>query len=334
LTSLPKQVKRTFLGPLPEFFELHLPTNLTKSLGPVMEDMESNLLKMGNAPSYAMLLNQLPVVERVKIDAEDEILVGSSENCLDVADLKNIKSSILRLIPWRKGPYDFFGQRVDAEWNSALKWDRLSKHIKPLAGRLVLDVGSGNGYFAWRSICAQASAVVCLEPSLLSLAQFRFCKHFVKNAPVEMLPIRVEQFLWAKGVFDTVFSMGVLYHNRNPKEHLKDLRNNLRVGGELILETIIDRAEEPKILVPSGRYASMRNVWSIPSIAMVEKWLLELGFSNPICVNLSTTTPAEQKTSKLMPYNSLIDGLDPRNSKLTIEGYERPTRGVFLATAV
>ena len=88
-----------------------------------------------------------------------------------------IKNTVLRLIPWRKGPFDFFGCGVNTEWNSALKWHRLSDRIEDLRGRLVLDVGSGNGYFAFRMVLEGARAVLCLEPSLQSFVQFRFCKH-------------------------------------------------------------------------------------------------------------------------------------------------------------
>ena len=40
-------------------------------------------------------------------------------------------------------------------------------------------------------------------------------------------------------VFDTVFSMGVLYHRRDPLGHLRELAECLRPGGELVLETLV-----------------------------------------------------------------------------------------------
>ena len=148
-----------------------------------------------------------------------------------------------------------------------------------------------------------------------------------------MLPLRSEQVQLEEGIFDTVFSMGVLYHNRKPKIHLKDLRRYLRFGGQLILETIINSSSKASILVPSGRYASMRNVWSVPSRKMVEDWLWQSGFDEPRCIDVSTTTIAEQRRTEMMPYHSLTDGLDDSNNDLTVEGYERPMRGLFVAFA-
>ena len=57
---------------------------------------------------------------------------------------------LLRLTPWRKGPFDVGGVHIDAEWRSDLKWRRVEGAIEPLAGRRVLDVGCGNGWYALR----------------------------------------------------------------------------------------------------------------------------------------------------------------------------------------
>jgi len=55
---------------------------------------------------------------------------------------------LMQLAPWRKGPFDVGGVHIDAEWRSDLKWQRFADSIEPLAGRRVLDVGCGNGYYA------------------------------------------------------------------------------------------------------------------------------------------------------------------------------------------
>lgn len=58
--------------------------------------------------------------------------------------------------------------------------------------------------------------------------------------------------------------MGVLYHRRSPIDHLTDLRDCLRSGGELVLETLVIEGKQGEVLVPEGRYARMRNVWFYP----------------------------------------------------------------------
>jgi len=59
--------------------------------------------------------------------------------------------------------------------------------------------------------------------------------------------------------------MGVLYHRRSPIDHLLELRDCLQPGGELVLETLVIDGRLGEVLLPEGRYASMRNVWFLPS---------------------------------------------------------------------
>ena len=328
-----KSTQETLLGMLPDFFDNYLHELPVSNRGRLLQVAEDILLKKGNLSTYITLLNELPKLDGVELSENGGINLELSADAINDANLKKIKNTVLRLIPWRKGPFNFFGCEVDTEWNSALKWHRLGTRIEDLRGRLVLDVGSGNGYFAFRMALAGAKAVLCLEPSLQSFVQFRFCKNFLSDQPVEMLPLRSEHVKFETIMFDTVFSMGVLYHNREPKNHLEGLRRYLRVGGQLVLETLINTADRPSILVPSGRYASMRNVWCVPSEQMVLNWLSESGFDDPRCIDISTTTNVEQKRTEMMPYHSLSDGLDQMDTSVTIEGYERPIRGVFLATA-
>lgn len=82
----------------------------------------------------------------------------------------------------------------------------------------------------------------------------------------------IEQ-LPALNAFDTVFSMGVLYHRRSPLEHLWQLKDQLVKDGELVLETLVVEGDENTVLVPGDRYAQMRNVYFIPSaLALKTGW--------------------------------------------------------------
>ena len=38
---------------------------------------------------------------------------------------KKAKERLLRLIPWRKGPFNIGNVFIDAEWRSNMKWDRI-----------------------------------------------------------------------------------------------------------------------------------------------------------------------------------------------------------------
>ena len=177
-----------------------------------------------------------------------------------------------------------------------------------------------------------ASQVVGVDPSPLFIMQFRAIKHFMASPPnVEILPLRLEEMPEYLPVFDTVFSMGVLYHRRSPLDHLKELRNCLKSGGELVLETLVIEGELGEVLMPEDRYAKMGNVWFIPSPATLELWLRRIGFKDVQLVDLCQTSVEEQRTTDWMNFESLSDFLDPNDSNLTIEGYPAPKRAIMVA---
>lgn len=242
-----------------------------------------------------------------------------------------IEQGLMALHPWRKGPFAIHGVLVDSEWRSNLKWQRLIPHIQPLTGRRVLDIGAGNGYYAWRMAGQGAALVVAVEPGLLFVKQFEAIRHFLGQERILMLPLTLEQLPVGTAAFDTVFSMGVLYHRRSPLDHLLLLKQQLRPGGELVLETLVIPENAGQLLVPADRYAQMRNVWFIPAPSMLIGWLKRLGFHNPRLLGLCSTTAAEQRPTDWMRFESLQDGLHPDDPGQTIEGYPAPLRGLFLA---
>ena len=250
------------------------------------------------------------------------------------------KAALLSLLqsfkPWRKGPFDFFGITVDAEWRSSLKWNRLSKSIQPLENRLVLDVGCGNGYYICRMLGAGARYVLGIEPSQLFTCQFNTVKHYVKNLPAAILPLRFEEYprhhvVDANIYFDSIFDMGILYHRKDPRQHLVELSECMRPGGELILETLVIEGDSDTCLIPEGSYAKMPNVWSVPTEKALNLLLHEAGFENIRTLDISRTTIDEQRKTRWMDFESLQDFLDSADSSKTIEGYPAPRRIVVTA---
>jgi len=239
----------------------------------------------------------------------------------------------MELHPWRKGPYCLQGIRVDAEWRSDWKWDRLVQAIGPLEGRAVLDVGCGNGYHCWREAGRGARLVLGIDPTVLYVMQFLAVAHFLRSPRVAVLPLALEDLPREMTGFDTVFSMGVLYHRRSPMDHLLDLRRLLRPGGELVLETLVLDGREDRVLVPAGRYARMRNVWFIPTPAALLGWLRRCGFHHGRLVDVAETTSGEQRSTEWMRFESLRDCLHPDDATRTVEGYPAPLRGIFIAHA-
>ncbi len=301
-----------------------IPRQYTQAL-----DIKSN----GHASSWletiAQLIDRTPTV----IDLNSGLIKIGDSSDLQIPERSLLLQQLKEFHPWRKGPYELFGIHVDTEWRSDWKWDRLKKHITPLDNRFVLDVGCGNGYHCWRMLGAGAKMVVGVDPLLLNMIQFQVIKKLAGDVPVYVMPIGVEKIPANTHVFDTVFSMGVLYHRRSPIDHILELKGCLQPGGELVLETLIIDGKNGAVLIPEGRYAKMRNVWFLPSCETLICWLKRCGFKNCRVIDVSTTTIEEQRSTEWMQFNSLVDFLDPQNSNLTCEGLPAPKRAIFLANA-
>jgi tRNA (mo5U34)-methyltransferase len=235
------------------------------------------------------------------------------------------------MCPWRKGPFRLFGVDIDTEWRSDMKWARVVSALSDLRGRTVLDVGCGNGYYLYRMKGAGAENVIGVDPYLHFVVQSLIFAHFLGHDALPVLPLAAEQIPDNLEAFDTVFSMGILYHRRSPFEHLFRLKAFLRPGGELVLETLVIEGKEGEVLVPEGRYAKMNNVWFIPSVDELVRWLKRCGFVSIQVADCSVTTPDEQRRTDWMRFESLTDYLDPLYSDRTVEGYPAPRRAVLIA---
>ena len=262
----------------------------------------------------------------------DAVQIGKPDDLTETAR-KQLEHQLKALHPWRKGPYNLFGIKIDTEWRSDWKWDRLKNHITPLNQRLVLDVGCGNGYHCWRMLGAGAKMVVGIDPLLLNVMQFQLVRKLYGEAPVYVLPLGIEAVPYGLKAFDTVFSMGVLHHRRSPIDHLLELRDCLQPGGELVLETLVIDGRLGEVLVPEGRYAKMRNVWFLPSCETLISWLKRCGFNNIRLIDVTTTSVEEQRSTEWMQFHSLKDFLDAKNPKLTCEGLPAPRRAIIIANS-
>lgn len=277
-----------------------------------------------------------PIVERlaalkpsvVDISA-DTIQIGIEKDLTISAE--QLERELLGLSPWRKGPFSFFDVFVDTEWRSDWKWKRVFPHIASLRGRKILDVGCGSGYHCLRMMGEGAELVLGIDPSQLFWQQFRLMSAWMPQFPIYYLPLPLERMPKHTQAFDTVFSMGVLYHRKSPFEHLDELRGCLRKGGELILETLVVEGDQNTIFIPPDRYASMNNVWFLPSVEALKFWLQKAGFVNIRCVDINRTSIEEQRATKWMTYQSLPDFLDPNDSSKTKEGHLAPTRATLIA---
>ena len=288
----------------------------------------------GNMSRWLPAINaikKLPKANKIKLNAA---AITCAEIPLSDAETTQLEQQLKIMMPWRKGPFQLNDIHIDTEWHSDWKWNRVLPHLAPLKNRKVLDIGCGNGYHLWRMLGEGAQLAVGIDPSLLSMSQFITIKHFLgEQHPAYFLPLTLEQLpAINKGdEFNTVFSMGVLYHRKSPIDHILDLKKHLQPGGELVLETLVIPEENGQLLVPKDRYAQMNNVWFLPSVPELIRWIEKCGFKNVRCVDLDQTSIKEQRTTEWMQWNSLETFLDPNDNTKTIEGYPAPLRAVILA---
>lgn len=292
--------------------------------------------RWGDLPQWQAVLDELPKLRPTALELGSQVQIGAPDDCTE-AQRHALQQVLMGLHPWRKGPYELFGLHIDTEWRSDLKWQRLQNDIAPLHDKLVLDVGCGNGYHCWRMLGDGARRVIGIDPSPRFVHQFYALKRYAllqqEDLPVDVLPLGIEAMPPELAAFDTVFSMGVLYHRRSPMDHLRELKDLLRPGGQLVLETlIIDSDQDNHALVPEGRYAKMRNVWFIPTPRTLIGWLRKTGFRQVACLDVCQTTEKEQRRTDWMTFESLTDFLNPDDPGLTIEGHPAPVRAVFTAT--
>ncbi len=283
------------------------------------------LARHGNWDDWCQARDRLPALaQRWRI--QDGCLIAG-EDCDQPAVLtEQLKS----FIPWRKGPLCLGGVAIDTEWRSDFKWARLAEHVD-LRDEQVLDVGAGNAYFGWCMLAAGARQVFGCDPTQLFVAQHEVIRHFAGPAPNHLIAARLEDLPQALNGFDRVFSMGVLYHRRDPLEHLNALKARLRPGGGLILETLILDGPGDQVLVPPDRYANMRNVHALPTRKRLEQWLQASGWTGIECIDCTYTTSYEQRQTEWMPFHSLSKALSADDPKLTREGLPAPLRAIFLA---
>lgn len=284
----------------------------------------------GDFAKWQRALEALPLLSANDIDLLSQVRVGDAGHSTDVAR-PALRDTLMQLHPWRKGPFALFGLPIETEWRSDWKWDRIVPHITPLQGRRVLDVGCGNGYHCWRMAGAGAELVVGVEPMLLYVLQYWALRHFLPQPPVWVLPATLEQMPESMPGFDTVFSMGVLYHRRSPFEHLDLLKKKLRNGGELVLETLVIEGDAGMTLVPPERYCRMNNVWFLPASSTLQGWLQRAGFDDVRIVDVTPTTTAEQRRTPWMTFDSLEQALDPADPSRTVEGLPAPLRATLVA---
>lgn len=314
-------IERWLADPLLQAWAQALPAQIEAGFNPK---------RYGDLQRWRAALESLPDLPAGQVHL-DQSAVGVSGSPLSSQQAAALEDALRGLHPWRKGPFRLFDVEIDTEWRSDWKWDRVQPHLDSLTGKRVLDIGCGSGYHAWRMLGAGASEVIGIEPTPLFVLQFWALQRYIQAHGISVLPLGIEHIPPQLRAFDTVFSMGLLYHRRSPFDHLAQLRDCLTDTGELVLETLVVEGDENTVFVPPGRYARMGNVWCIPSPEALSKWLKKVGFKEVSIVDITVTTVDEQRQTSWMQFHSLSHFLDPNDPSKTIEGHPAPMRAILIA---
>lgn len=287
----------------------------------------------GNLPHWMQTLSELPnIPTETGIFIRDKAWVTAKpQKAPSKEELAQLKTSLLKLSPWRKGPFDFCGMELDAEWRADIKWNYVADGITSLKDKVVLDLGCGNGYYMFRMAEHNPAMVLGIDPSRISWMQFEAEQKYLKYPNVFFLPIGFENMPQECGIFDSVFAMGILYHRKDPFDFLRSLKYLLKKGGELVFETMTVEGDENTVLVPKDRYAGMKNVWFFPSDKATMVWLEKAGFTDIKLIHKYKTTTDEQRQTEWMTNETLSNWLDPKDPTLTIEGLPAPIRTIITA---
>ncbi|MFK7816705.1 MAG: tRNA 5-methoxyuridine(34)/uridine 5-oxyacetic acid(34) synthase CmoB [Gammaproteobacteria bacterium] len=287
--------------------------------------------KHGHFKDWKRIFETLPNISASSTELNnDTILIGNPDD-VSLEQKLSLEASLKELCPWRKGPFEVFGIHIDTEWRSDWKWSRISPYID-LKDKLVLDIGCGNGYYALRMQAMGAKLVLGVDPSWHYIFQFHALQKYSSLLQQTfVLPFGFEELPDNMSKFDTIFSMGVLYHRQEPQNHLSQVYESIEMRGQFVLETLIIDDEDADVLIPNERYANMRNVWVLPSIDLLKTWLSEAGFKNIKVVDTTMTTVEEQRQTEWMTRYSLAQALNPDDHSLTVEGYQAPLRTTIIA---
>ncbi len=282
----------------------------------------------GDFPKWLNAYENLPAIHNVITDFSSNSIKCNSQD-IHQSQEKQLHDALRQLMPWRKGPFELFATFIDSEWQSQLKWNRIKDKIPALGNKRVLDVGCGNGYYMFRMRQQKPSLLIGIDPGILQIMQFWAVEKYAQSQS-GVLPLSAEDLPQKLEFFDIVLSMGVLYHRKSPLQHIRQLADTLKTKGTLIIETLIVDGDESTCLFPQNRYAQMRNVWFLPSVKMLGLMLQRNGFTNIKCIDQTTTTTQEQRSTDWMRFHSLKNFLNAEQS-LTIEGYPLPKRATLIA---
>lgn len=261
----------------------------------------------------------------LRVFGEPEVQLGKEED-LDDSQRLDLLCALRFFKPWKKGPFNLFGEKIEAEWRSDLKWERLLPQLEDQSGKVIADIGCHNGYFMFRLLSEDPAFVIGFDPVPKLYYNFLFLQNLARSPKIFYEPLGVESITHFNSFFDTIFCLGILYHRTDPVETLRGLHRSLKKGGMMIIDCQGIEGKGSYCLFPKKKYAGARGVWFVPTLECLINWLVRAQFKRVTCFYEESLSTKEQKATNWAPVASLEEYLDKKNPSLTIEGYPAPKR--------
>ena len=295
-----------------------------------LDEIRNSFFKKTSENSFKerldFILSVLTLSKNIEYD-----FTGGSVDIGKASDLSTSQSidldyALRFFMPWKKGPYKIFGRKIDSEWNSFFKWERIKSHLGDLKGLRVADIGCHSGYFMFKMVPLDPEVVIGFDPVAKLYYNFLFLQSFVRSKKLFFEPQGVESIKYFRAYFHRVLCLGLLYQRTDPVSTLRDIHRSLTKGGQIIVDCQGIEGSGSYCLFPEKKYAGAHGVWFLPTKECLVNWLKRSEFKRITCFYEENLSFDEQCATRWAPLASLEHYLNPKDLSRTVEGYPAPKR--------